>query len=102
MAAEHAAPVPAFRLAEMVAGLSDQQRRLDLLEVIGDPRTSVCALLCLSYQAPGHRSAEHYIDVRKGPCCSATPVPMRKSAGPGIQKTTETQPHSSSPRRRSG
>ena len=50
MAAELAAARPAVPLAELVAELADQQRRLDLLDAGGDPRTAVRAVFSWSYR----------------------------------------------------
>jgi DNA-binding SARP family transcriptional activator len=50
VAAELAAARPAARLRDLVAELSDRQRRLDLLDAGGDPRTAVRAVLSWSYQ----------------------------------------------------
>ena len=49
-AAELAAARPAVTLASLVAELSDQQRRLDLLDAGGDPRTAVRAVFSWSYE----------------------------------------------------
>jgi DNA-binding SARP family transcriptional activator/Tfp pilus assembly protein PilF len=49
VAAELAATRPDVPLAKLVAELSDQQRRLDLLSVGGDPRTAVRAVFSWSY-----------------------------------------------------
>ena len=54
-AAELAAARPAVTLASLVAELSDQQRRLDLLDAGGDPRTAVRAVFSWSYE---HLEAE--------------------------------------------
>jgi DNA-binding SARP family transcriptional activator/tetratricopeptide (TPR) repeat protein len=50
VAAEVAVARPAASLAEMVAELTDQQRRLDLLDAGGDPRTGVRAVFSWSCQ----------------------------------------------------
>ncbi|MGH3938233.1 MAG: tetratricopeptide repeat protein [Pseudonocardiaceae bacterium] len=50
VAAELAAARPAISLAELVDELADQQRRLDLLDAGGDPRTAVRATFSWSYQ----------------------------------------------------
>lgn len=49
VAAELAAARPATSLAELVDELTDEQRRLDLLDVDGDPRTAVRAVFSSSY-----------------------------------------------------
>ncbi|MGH3941458.1 MAG: ATP-binding protein [Pseudonocardiaceae bacterium] len=50
VAAELAAAQPETPLAELVAGLGDEQRRLELLEAGGDPRTAVRGVFSWSYQ----------------------------------------------------
>jgi tetratricopeptide (TPR) repeat protein len=50
VAAELAVTRPATPLADLVAELADEQRRLDLLDAGGDPRTAVTAVFCWSYQ----------------------------------------------------
>jgi hypothetical protein len=50
VAAELAAARPADPLAELSADLADQQQRLDLLNVGGDPRTAVRAVFSWSYR----------------------------------------------------
>ena len=50
VAAELAATRPATGLAELVVELADEQRRLELLDAGGDPRTAVRAVLSWSYQ----------------------------------------------------
>jgi DNA-binding SARP family transcriptional activator/tetratricopeptide (TPR) repeat protein len=57
IAAELAAARPATPLPELVAELSDQQRRLDLLHADGDPRTAVRAVLSWSYEHLDHDGA---------------------------------------------
>ncbi len=50
IAAELAATRPATPLAALVAELVDQQRRLELLDAGGDPRTAIRAVFSWSYQ----------------------------------------------------
>jgi tetratricopeptide (TPR) repeat protein len=50
VAAELAASRPAMSLADLVAELSDEQQRLDVLDAGGDPRTAVRAVFSWSYQ----------------------------------------------------
>jgi DNA-binding SARP family transcriptional activator/uncharacterized protein HemY len=50
VAAELAASRPAVPLAELTAELSDQQKRLDLLDAGGDPGTAVRAVFSWSYR----------------------------------------------------
>jgi len=49
-AAEFAAARPAASLADLAGGLADQQRRLDVLDAGGDPRTEVRAVFSWSYR----------------------------------------------------
>ncbi|MGH3811473.1 MAG: tetratricopeptide repeat protein, partial [Pseudonocardiaceae bacterium] len=55
VAAELAASRPATSLVELVGELADEQRRLDLLDAGGDPRTAVRPVFSWSYR---HLSAE--------------------------------------------
>ncbi|WP_214102600.1 ATP-binding protein [Acrocarpospora catenulata] len=57
IAAELAAARPRAPLAELVAGLRDEQRRLDLLDAAGDPRTAVRAVISWSYRRLGGEAA---------------------------------------------
>ncbi|GAA0390190.1 hypothetical protein Acor_46820 [Acrocarpospora corrugata] len=50
IAAELAVTRPEVALAKLVAGLRDEQRRLDLLDAAGDPRTAVRAVFSWSYR----------------------------------------------------
>ncbi|GIH29710.1 hypothetical protein Aph01nite_80200 [Acrocarpospora phusangensis] len=50
IAAELAVAQPEAALSELVAGLRDERRRLDLLEAAGDPRTAVRAVFSWSYR----------------------------------------------------
>ncbi|MGH3992524.1 MAG: NB-ARC domain-containing protein, partial [Pseudonocardiaceae bacterium] len=50
VAAELATARPASSVTELVAELADEQRRLDLLDAGGDPRTAVSAVFSWSYQ----------------------------------------------------
>ena len=50
VAAELAAVSPATSLAQLVAELADEQRRLELLDAGGDPRTAVRAVFSWSYR----------------------------------------------------
>ncbi|HEX4702986.1 MAG TPA: BTAD domain-containing putative transcriptional regulator, partial [Pseudonocardiaceae bacterium] len=50
VAAERAISRPTTPLADLVRELADQQRRLDVLDVGGDPRTAVRAVLSWSYR----------------------------------------------------
>ena len=55
VASELAVARPASGIAELVTELADEQRRLDLLDAGGDPRTAVRAVFSWSYQ---HLSAD--------------------------------------------
>jgi tetratricopeptide (TPR) repeat protein len=50
IAAEQATANPDLDLAELVADLRDERRRLDLLDTSGDPRTAVRSVFSWSYQ----------------------------------------------------
>ncbi|MGI8451293.1 MAG: BTAD domain-containing putative transcriptional regulator [Streptosporangiaceae bacterium] len=50
VAAEFAAARPAASLSDLAGGLADQQRRLDVLDAGGDPRTEVRAVFSWSYR----------------------------------------------------
>jgi DNA-binding SARP family transcriptional activator/Tfp pilus assembly protein PilF len=69
VAAELAAGRPAAPLAGLVGELADQQRRLDLLEAGGDPRTAVRAVFSWSYQHldPDARPAFRLLGLHPGP-----------------------------------
>jgi DNA-binding SARP family transcriptional activator len=60
VAAELAAARPGVPLADLVADLVDQQRRLVLLEAAGDPRTAVRAVFSWSYQQLGTQTARMF------------------------------------------
>jgi DNA-binding SARP family transcriptional activator len=60
VAAELAAARPAIPLAELVCELADQQRRLDLLNVSGDPRSAVRAVFSWSYRHLGAPAARMF------------------------------------------
>jgi tetratricopeptide (TPR) repeat protein len=50
VAAERVVARPGVPLTDLVADLADQQRRLDLLDAAGDPRTAVRAVFSWSYR----------------------------------------------------
>jgi len=60
VAAELAATRPAVPLADLVADLAGQQRRLDLLDAAGDPRTAVRAVFSWSYQQLSAETAQMF------------------------------------------
>jgi tetratricopeptide (TPR) repeat protein len=60
VAAELAAARPAVGLASLAAELGDEQKRLDLLEAAGDPRTAVRAVFSWSYRQLGDRAARMF------------------------------------------
>lgn len=57
IAAELAVARPGARLAELTSELADEQRRLDLLDAGGDPRTAVRAVFSWSYRHLDDRAA---------------------------------------------
>ena len=67
VAAELAAARPAASLAELAGELADQQRRLDLLDAGGDPRTGVRAVFSWSYR---HLDADAARTVPAGSACT--------------------------------
>ena len=69
VAAELAAARPAAPLHDLVAELSDQQKRLDLLEAGGDPRTAVRAVFSWSYHHldPGSARTFRLAGLHPGP-----------------------------------
>jgi DNA-binding SARP family transcriptional activator len=73
VAAELAAARPAVPLAGLVADLAGQQRRLDLLDAAGDPRTAVRAVFSWSYQQLGEESARMFrlLGIHPGPDITA-------------------------------
>jgi tetratricopeptide (TPR) repeat protein/transcriptional regulator with XRE-family HTH domain len=58
--AELAVARPAAPLAELVAELSDQQRRLQVLDADGDPRTAIRAVFFWSYDHLDHDTARAF------------------------------------------
>lgn len=60
IAAELASAGPGSRSAELLAGLRDEQRRLDLLDAAGDPRTAVRSVFSWSYKSLTDSSARAF------------------------------------------
>ena len=77
VAAELAAARPDVPLAELVGELADQQRRLDLLDAGGDPRTAVRAVFSWSYRHLDADAARAFrlLGLHPGPDFDATPPP---------------------------
>jgi DNA-binding SARP family transcriptional activator/tetratricopeptide (TPR) repeat protein len=73
VAAELAAARPRVPLADLVADLAGQQRRLDLLDVAGDPRTAVRAVFSWSYQQLTAQAARMFrlLGIHPGPDITA-------------------------------
>ncbi|MBA2694970.1 MAG: tetratricopeptide repeat protein, partial [Actinobacteria bacterium] len=69
VAAEFAATRPATPLAQLVAELAGEQRRLELLDTGGDPRTAVRAVFSWSYQHLSAKAARAFrlIGLHPGP-----------------------------------
>jgi tetratricopeptide (TPR) repeat protein len=69
VAAELVAARPAMPLADLVSELADEQRRLDLLDAGGDPRTGVGAVFSWSYRLldPGVARAFRLLGLHPGP-----------------------------------
>ena len=68
---------PAVRLAELVGELADQQRRLDLLDAGGDPRTAVRAVFSWSYRHLDADAARAFrlVGLHPGPDWTLMPPP---------------------------
>jgi DNA-binding SARP family transcriptional activator len=60
VAAELAAARPAVPLTDLIADLTSQQERLDLLDAAGDPRTAVRAVFSWSYEQLSHQAARMF------------------------------------------
>jgi DNA-binding SARP family transcriptional activator/tetratricopeptide (TPR) repeat protein len=73
VAGDMAATRPGVPLADLVADLADEQRRLDRLDVDGDPRTAVRAVFSWSYQQLGDESARMFrlLGIHPGPDITA-------------------------------
>jgi DNA-binding SARP family transcriptional activator len=69
VAAERATARPHVPLADLVADLAGQQRRLDLLDATGDPRTAVRAVFSWSYQQLSAQAARMFrlLGIHPGP-----------------------------------
>jgi tetratricopeptide (TPR) repeat protein/DNA-binding XRE family transcriptional regulator len=69
VAAELAAARPQVPLTDLVADLAGQQRRLDLLEAAGDPRTAVRAVFSWSYHQLSDQAARMFrlLGIHPGP-----------------------------------
>jgi DNA-binding SARP family transcriptional activator/Tfp pilus assembly protein PilF len=71
VAAEFATASPAAPLAELVTGLADQRRRLDLMDACDDPSTAVRAVFSWSYRRldAGAARAFRRLGLHPGPDC---------------------------------
>jgi tetratricopeptide (TPR) repeat protein/transcriptional regulator with XRE-family HTH domain len=89
VAAELAAARPTVSLADLVGELADQERRLDLLDANGDPRTAVRAVLSFSYQHLDPAAAEAFrlSGLHPGPSLDAHVVAAL--VGVGLQRATQ-------------
>ena len=84
VAAEFAVSHPALTLAELTGELAAEQRRLDLLDAGGDPRTAVRGVLSWSYRQLPPRAARAFrliglhpgpeLSTARRPRCSAAPL----------------------------
>ena len=79
VAAELAAARPAVRLAELAGELADQQRRLDLLDAGGDPRTAVRAVFSWSYRHLDADAARAFRLARPAPRPRLRPLRRRRA-----------------------
>ncbi|MEU9956374.1 tetratricopeptide repeat protein [Streptomyces sp. NPDC050982] len=85
VAAELAVAHPSSRLADLVAELADQQRRLDLLDAGGDQRAAVEAVFSWSYErlpAPAARTFR-LLSLHPGPDADAHAVAALIGEAPG-------------------
>ncbi len=89
VAAELAVAHPSSRLADLVAELADQQRRLDLLDAGGDRRAAVEAVFSWSYErlpAPAARTFR-LLSLHPGPEADADAVAALLGEAPGEAQT---------------
>ncbi|MCZ4511648.1 tetratricopeptide repeat protein [Streptomyces sp. ActVer] len=89
VAAELAVAHPSSRLADLVAELADQQRRLDLLDAGGDRRAAVEAVFSWSYErlpAPAARTFR-LLSLHPGPEADAHAVAALIGEAPGEEPT---------------
>ncbi|MFJ8104532.1 tetratricopeptide repeat protein [Streptomyces sp. NPDC096132] len=84
VAAELAAARPATPLADLVAELADQQRRLDLLDADGDPRAAVAAVFSWSLRHLPADAARAFrlLGLHPGPDLDAHAVAALSDSGP--------------------
>jgi len=86
VAAELAIARPAVPLAELAGELTDQQRRLDLLDVGGDPRTAVRAVFSWSYRHLDAGAAQAFRLVSLHPGADVDPHAVAALTGAGLEE----------------
>jgi tetratricopeptide (TPR) repeat protein len=85
IAAELASANPAGSPAELLAGLRDEQRRLDLLDAAGDPRTAVRSVFSWSYQHLTDAGARAFALIGLHPSREFDLYALAALAGVGLQ-----------------
>jgi DNA-binding SARP family transcriptional activator/Tfp pilus assembly protein PilF len=90
VAAELAVARPAIPVSGLVAELTDQQRRLDLLDADGDPRTAVRTVFSWSYQhlEPGAARAFGLAGLHPGPDVDSYAAAALTGTTPGQARQT--------------
>ncbi|WP_460065722.1 AfsR/SARP family transcriptional regulator [Streptomyces sp. YKOK-I1] len=90
VAAELAAARPATPLADLVCELTDQQRRLDLLDADGDPRAAVTAVFSWSLRqlAPDAARAFRLLGLHPGPDLDAHAAAALTGSDPADARRT--------------
>ena len=88
VAAELAAARPAVPLADLVAELADQQRRLDQLNAGGDPRTAVRAVFSWSYRYLDAAAAGAFGLLGLHPGCDVDPYAAAALTGTTLEQAS--------------
>jgi DNA-binding SARP family transcriptional activator/Tfp pilus assembly protein PilF len=90
IAAELAATRPSTPLADLVDELTDQQRRLDMLDVGGDPRGAVRAVLSWSYRQLPPAAAQLFRLAGLHPACELDAYAAAALAGTSLEVARRT------------
>jgi tetratricopeptide (TPR) repeat protein len=85
LAAEFAAGRPATQLAELAGELGDEQRRLDVLNAGGDPRTGVRAVFSWSYRDLDADAARAFRLHGLAPCLDISPHAVAALTGATLE-----------------
>ena len=88
--AELAAAHPASMLQDLLGELADQQRRLDLLDAGGDPRTAVRAVFSWSYQHLDADTARSFRLAGLHPCRDLEPYAVAALTGATLTQATRS------------